>query len=182
MHRKALFVLILLVTSLGSVHTAVALPDQPSQDQPSAQPSPPPDRRAAVVRAFLRLNDDQFESFLRLLRARAETIDPLRRAWAEQTRELGRLLRAPDPDPIAVGSVVLTIRSTRQQIADAEDTFRSGFMDILTEEQRRRLAGLERFIENRLAAPAFLSLGLIDVGFGPEPRRTIMKALGLDLR
>jgi len=169
--KRGLFLsLILFVVSVTSFSSIVA-----------AQGPPRPDPRAEVVRAYLALDEAQFRSLLTLLQSRAEAIEPLVRAVAEQERELARLLRSPNPEPSAIGSVVITLRGTRQQIEAAEDTFRNGFRGILNEAQIRKLAGLERFIENQQAAPAFLTLGLIEVNLAPEPRRTIQKSLGLDL-
>jgi Spy/CpxP family protein refolding chaperone len=153
-----------------------------AQAQEPAQGPPRPDPRIEVVRTYLGLSDEQFRSLLTLLRTRAETIEPLLRTLVEQERELARLLRSPDPEPAAIGSVVITIRGTRAQIEAAEDTFRNGFLDILTDEQKRKLDDLEEFIENQRAAPAFLSLGLIEVDLGAGPRQTIRRSLGLNLR
>ncbi|MBI3952007.1 MAG: periplasmic heavy metal sensor [Acidobacteria bacterium] len=169
MKRALFWVLILVVVSVGSFNLVWA-----------AQGPPRPDPRVETVRAYLRLDDQQFRSFLTLLQTRAETIEPLLRTLGEQERQLARLLRDPNAEPAAIGSVVIVIRNTRGQIEAAEDVFRKGFLDILNEDQKRKLTGLERFIENQRAAPAFLSLGLIEVDLGPEPQRTIQKSLGLD--
>lgn len=167
MKRKLFSSLILLVTSLLSFNLAWA-----------QQPEPRPDPRVQMVQAYLDLSEQQTRRLQGLLRSRSETVDPLIRTLAEQEQELARLLRMANPDPIAVGTVVITIRGTRRQIENAQDTFRNGFEDLLTEEQERKLAGLERYVENERAAPAFLSLGLIEVELGPEPQQTLRKALG----
>ena len=179
--KRGLFSILILV-SLLSLNPIWAAPLRVSQDKDTAQAPPRPDPRVEVVRAYLRLSDEQFRSLLTLLRTRAETIEPMLRTLGEQERQLARLLREPSPEPAAIGSVVITIRGTRAQIEAAEDTFRNGFLDILTDEQKRKLDDLEGFIENQRAAPAFLSLGLIEVDLGAGPRQTIRRSLGLDLR
>jgi len=134
-----------------------------------------------IVRLYLELTPAQTERLIALLRTREETLAPLLRTLAAQSVELSRLLQAPRPDPVAVGSVVIALRGTRAQIENVQDTFRDGFLNLLTEVQKRRLASLEQFAENQQAAPAFLSLGLLEADLSPEPRRTIRRALGLDL-
>jgi len=166
--------LLLALVASGRLHAS-------AQDQEAAQTPPPPDSRVEIVRLYLGLTPSQTERLIALLRTREETLAPLLRALAAQSAELSRLLQAPSPDPVAVGSVVIALRGTRAQIENVQDTFRNGFLNLLTEAQKRRLAGLEQFVENQQAAPAFLSLGLVEVDLGPEPRRTIRRALGLDL-
>ncbi|MCS6817083.1 MAG: periplasmic heavy metal sensor [Blastocatellia bacterium] len=173
--HRLLGLFILLMLAISGRFSANA------QDQEAAQGSSPPDPRVEVVRTYLSLTPSQTERLTALLRTREETLAPLLRALAAQSAELSRLLQAPSPDPVAVGSVVIALRGTRAQIENVQDTFRNGFLALLTEAQKRRLAGLEQFVENQQAAPAFLSLGLLDVDLSPEPRRTIRKALGLDL-
>jgi hypothetical protein len=180
--KKGLFLaLIVVLISMSGSSSLWARPLDLSPDASLAQAPPPPDPRAEVVRAYLGLSDDQFRSLLTLLMTRAQTIEPLIRTLADQERHLAQLLQSPSPDPASVGSLVITIRGTRTQIATAEDTFRNGFMDILTDDQKHKLTGLEHFIENQQAAPAFLSLGLVEVNLAPEPQRTIRHSLGLDI-
>lgn len=180
--KRGLFLVLIFIVVIAPNFNSVGAASLPMwQDQTTAQPSPPPpDPRLGVVTAYLQLNEDQVRSLLVLLRTRSEAVEPLQRALHEQEGQLARLLQAPDPEPAAIGSIVITIRGTRAQIEAAEDTFRSGFMDILDNHQQRKLVGLEQFIESDRAAPAFLSLGLIEVDLRPEPLSTIGKALGLD--
>ncbi len=175
-HHRSVLGLFLLLTLIGSGRFYTS-----AQGQEAAQTPSPPDPRVEVVRLYLDLTPSQTERLIALLRTREETLAPLLRALAAQSAELSRLLQAPSPDPVAVGSVVIALRGTRAQIENVQDTFRNGFFSLLTEAQKRRLAGLERFVEDQQAAPAFLSLGLVEVDLGPEPRRTIRKVLGLDL-
>jgi hypothetical protein len=177
MKRAIFFVFVLAVISFMSATTTLASP-QGDNGASVAQQPPPPDPRIEIVKAYLALDDTQTGRLATLLRARTETIDPLRRALAQQEQELARLLRAATPDPTVVGSVVITIRGMRGQIETAQDTFRNGFEDLLTERQKRKLDGLEQYIENERAAPAFLGLGLVEVDLGPEPARTLRRALG----
>jgi len=103
---------------------------------------------AGLIVRYFELDEVQVEVFQGLLSTRHETVGLLR----EQARDIGAALReainAPDPDPFAIGELVLSEKAIGDQTRDAQEVFNQGFLDLLTEDQLGRYYALAR--ANRL--------------------------------
>lgn len=149
----------LAVTVLISL-VALALPVMAQEPAPNQEPP-----AIQIVGRFLQLSEDQLHQFETLLTQRRDTI----RGIAEQIRpleeQLRNLLNSNNPDPAAVGRLVLQIHGLQQEIRQAQENFLTAFRNLLNDEQRGRVAGVQRAARLVPVIGAFARLGLL-----PPPR------------
>jgi len=117
-------------------------------------------RAHEAVAGFLALTSDQVGAWDALLQARRDTVEPLRQQLRDVEQQLAALLGEPDPDPAAVGAMVITGHGLRVQIRDAENVYVSGFEGILTEEQMQKLHFIRGANRVQRLIPAFRLFGL----------------------
>jgi len=132
--------------------TAMEAGDQGAPDFPRAE---------RVITEFLGLDEDQVAEWQALWEAREEAVAPLReqlRATEEQLREL---LLGEDPDPGAVGALVLAGKALREGIAAAHQEYLMGFDALLTPEQKGKLGAVRRASRLVPILPAFGVFGLL---------------------
>ena len=129
--------------------------------------------RAAVIE-FLGLTEEQVAAWDALLETRKATVEPLREQLQAVEEDLAELLQGENPDPAAVGTLVLQARALREQIAAANQAYLDGFEALLTPEQATRLTLLRRAERAQPLFPAFRLFGLLPPepgGPGPGPWR-----------
>jgi Spy/CpxP family protein refolding chaperone len=145
--RKSLLSLALLL--------AFAVPI--SAQAPPPLGGPPPD---SVLKEILGLSDQQFASVRDLAHARASAADNLRRQLEDRQRALSDALSSPTPDPGTVGALVISTNSLQNQGGQIEAGFRNGFLALLSEEQKSKLAFIQSVEAALRAAGALHQLGL----------------------
>ena len=121
----------------------------------------------AVVRA-LQLTEEQVAQWDTLMADRRATVQPLReqlRAIEEQLRDL---LGQPEPDPAAVGALVVQGHDLREQIRAADEVYRQGFEDLLDETQAGKLRFIRRAAHVQRLIPAFHRFGLLRPAQQPD--------------
>ncbi len=108
-----------------------------------------------VVTRFLELTPEQEEAWRALMEGLRAQQQPL----ADQVRSLEEALReamtAPEPDPAAVGALVLEIHALRDQMRLNEEAYRAAFEALLTEAQMVKLQRLRQAAELAPLFPAF---------------------------
>ena len=118
---------------------------------------PPPE---LVLKEFLGLSDGQVASLRDLERARAGAASALAQQVEAQQQALSVALSAAPPDPGAVGVLVISITSLQKQFGQIQEGFRSGFLGLLSDDQKSRV-GFIQAVETALrAAGALHQLGL----------------------
>lgn len=131
----------------------------------AAQEGPPPgpfvDEAFRGVAAFLQLDESQAAAWTALLEDRGAAARPLHDAAAAVQAELEALLATADPDPTAVGELVLERRSLGEQLAEVNQTYVAGFEALLSEDQTARLGFVRRAARVRPVIPAFERMGLL---------------------
>jgi Spy/CpxP family protein refolding chaperone len=125
-------------------------------------------RRAAIAR-FLQLTEEQVATWDELLAAREEAVKPLREELRSIEEQLRELLQGENPDPTAVGTLVLAGKTLREGIAAAHKTYLEGFEAMLSPEQKGRLGAIRRAAHLAPLVPAFAAFGLIPPP--PQPAR-----------
>lgn len=118
-------------------------------------------RPIEVVSRFLQLTPDQVNQWNVLLTTREAAVEPLQRQIVEAERQIGELLKGDNPDPAAVGALVITIKQLREQIAAANDAYVEGFEALLTTEQADKLAFIRKAARVEPILPAFRVVGLL---------------------
>lgn len=127
--------------------------------QEPPQPGPPPPLQ--LVARFLQLTQDQVQQFETLLRQREETV----RSISEQIRTRGQrlesMLNSSNPDPAAVGALVLEIHGLSRQVRQAQENFMTALNNLLTQDQRDRVTAVQRASRLLPVIEAFARLGLL---------------------
>jgi Spy/CpxP family protein refolding chaperone len=143
---------------------ALALPVMAQQQ--IGEPHPAKD---AVVH-FLSLTPDQVTQWDVLAATREATVLPLRQKLSDVEGELQTLLGQDNPDPAAVGALVIQGKSLRDQIHAADTTYINGFGGMLDQDQAGRLDGIRRAAQLEPLFPAFRAFGLLGPPAPPPPQ------------
>ena len=135
----------------------IAIAAPMAAQMPSPPGGPPPE---LVLKEVLGLSDGQLASLRDLERARADAAGTLQRQVEAQQQALSGALSATPPDAGAVGALVISITSLQKQFGQVQDGFRTGFLALLSDEQKSRV-GFIQGVETALRAAAALhQLGL----------------------
>ena len=126
------------------------------------EPGPPdlPRAKQAVIR-YLELTPEQVAAMDDLLAVRAEELHPLRLELRHNAEALRVLLEEENPDPFAVGELILAGRELRLQIAQVNREFALAFEELLEPHQKARLLALRRAERLEPLFPAFRLFGLL---------------------
>ena len=124
---------------------------------------PPPAMEAAhntVVR-FLQLDDSQAAAWDGIYADHRAAEQPLRENIRDLEAELQELFDTENPDPAAVGALVIEIRSIREALFELDQSYNEDFMALLSEEQLNRLKFIRRADDVQKFIPAFKAFELI---------------------
>jgi Spy/CpxP family protein refolding chaperone len=145
-------------------------PENPMAGVQIGEPDAP--RARQVVIQFLGLTPDQVTAWDALLEARQAAVEPLREDLQAAEKALYDLLQGANPDPAAVGTLVLKAKALREQMAAANKVYIDGFDALLTTEQMSKLGFLRRAERAAPVFPAFRLFGLLPLqAGGPGPLR-----------
>jgi uncharacterized membrane protein len=126
---------------------------------PSFAQSPEP---PAVVAQILGLSQDQLTQWITILQARNAALQPFgeKAQMAQQT--VDQALSATNPDPLAVGQAIVTLRGLQMQIAAINSQSAAQFEKLLTPDQLQRLNDIRGAAHACPIVPAFYATGLLD--------------------
>lgn len=131
----------------------------------------PPRHEPKALIDFLGLSQDQISRLHTLNRDFARDAAPNREQARQKFRALRETMQANNPDPAAVGRAFLEAQQLRKQTEQSMSTARQNALNVLTAEQRAKLAELENAMKLRPAigeAMAFHLLAPSEGGFGFE--------------
>ena len=114
-----------------------------------------------VVIHFLQLSPEQIETWHGLIQARVEAAAPLREALADVQAQLDELFEQEDPDPAAVGELVLERHDLGEELAQVHRSYVDGFEAMLDENQMGRLRLVRGAAVVQDVIPAFQQAGLV---------------------
>ena len=123
-----------------------------------AQAPPAP----AIMAGFLGFSDTQAARFGQLLQGLQSTVGPLQQQMMAQQKALDTVLSADQPDPAAVGKLVLTVRALQKQIGQAFQSYHEGFLALLTQEQKEKTQAVIGAAQLLPAVRAFAEVHLLD--------------------
>lgn len=121
---------------------------------------PFPQAREAVAR-FLELTPEQVSQWEALLATLRETVAPLRVELRGLEGQLAGLLQQEDPDPAAVGALVLHIKGVKEAIAQAHRAYVNAFEGMLNGEQTAKLRFIRQAERVMPLIPAFKAVQLV---------------------
>ena len=113
-----------------------------------------------ILKTVLELDDQQLVELQSLMEARHTALSDVAARIDVVRRQLEAALAAANPDPAAVGALVISIRGLEREAAQQQESTRASFMGILNDEQRQRVESF-RFIRAAFAGGTALDeLGL----------------------
>ncbi len=143
--RKALLVVTLALLALPAFGQEGVAPDDPKNE---------------VIR-FLALTPDQVTQWDALIATREQTIPPLREQLEGIEEQIKGLLGQSNPDPAAVGALVVQAAGVKAQIEAARTAYVDGFEAMLGPDQVARLNFIRRAEKAVPLLPAFRRAGLL---------------------
>jgi len=113
------------------------------------------------VAAFLELQVPQVEALVQLLIQRQLAVIPLAQEIKQREAILAELFQSGEPNPLAVGQLVIQIRLLHGAIAAVQVDFLSAFHDLLFPGQQQKLGAIQVAAALQPILPAFKGLGLL---------------------
>ncbi len=123
---------------------------------PSANPHPPD------LKAFLNLSDVQIQALVQLHQQKGQTLQPLVQQATKAQQKLQQILSTPNPDPAAVGQLVIAMTALGQQFQQIVASFQQQAANSLQPDQKTKLPALQLSLELHPAALQAVSLGLLN--------------------
>jgi Spy/CpxP family protein refolding chaperone len=115
-----------------------------------------------IVAGFLGFSEAQGAKFGQLLEALQTTVGPLQQQMMAQQKTLESVLSADQPDPAAVGKLILQIRAIQKQIGQALQAYHDGFLALLTQDQKEKTQAVVGAAQLLPAVKAFAEVRLLD--------------------
>ncbi len=114
-----------------------------------AGPQHPP-RPQAVLAHYLQLTPDQITAWQQIEKDTAAAVKPLAQNERDLQKQVKTALEAPNPDPLAVGKLVVSADALREQIKGLRDAAKSKRLALLTADQKTKFDAFQ-------AAAAFIN-------------------------
>ena len=131
----------------------------------AAQPGPPPPpRRGDVLADYLQLNDAQKSAWKSARSDFEAAVKPLHDQQRAAHEQIEQLMSGANPDPAAVGKLMVSIKAIGDQIKAAHDALETKLGATLTTEQKAKFQAFEaarEFLQQRGPRP--------DAGPGQRP-------------
>ncbi len=118
-------------------------------------------RAKQAVTDFLGLTPDQVTQWDALFVAHEAAVAPLRDQLQSTEAQIRDLLKGDNPDPGAVGTLVISGKTLREGIQAANATYLDGFGDLLTQDQKAKFGAVRRAARLAPLLPAFGVFGLL---------------------
>ena len=114
-----------------------------------------------IVAKILSLSDEQAQTLGHIVRARSEAIRPAVEQVQAREPALARQLQSSDPDPQAVGRLVIEIKRIQEQMHHAIAETNQQFETLLAPDQSARLQQIRAVEPVCGVIPAFKAVGLM---------------------
>lgn len=104
-----------------------------------------------ALKDFLSLSDEQIQQLTAMGQEKQKTLAPLREQMREKAAALAEARRAANPNPTAIGQLVLETQRLREQVQSVNKEYHEKALALLDATQREKLAALEQ-VTRRAAA------------------------------
>lgn len=118
------------------------------------------------VKSYLGLQDSQMQSLQQLRQQQFQAVHSALSELATKQQSLREQLDRGSTDAAALGKLLLEIEGVRKRIAQTQQSYVSQALNVLTAEQKSKLAALEQALKLEVAARQAVALGLLAP---PEP-------------
>ena len=108
-----------------------------------------------------RLPENQLTALRALGETRRTASEALQAQLQAAQKALGDALKVANPDPANIGTLFLKVDSLQKQFKPIDDAFKTGFTNLLTAQQREKLAAIQAVEQQLKAAGALHALGAI---------------------
>ena len=115
---------------------------------------------APDLKAVLNLSDSQIQSLVQLQQQKPQALQPRVQQLEQDQQKLQQLL-GTNPDPAAVGKLVIEINGISRQIQQVLSNFQQQALNVLRPEQSSQVQSLGEALKLQLAAQQAVALGLL---------------------
>lgn len=126
-------------------------------------PAPPP---LDALKNYLNLQDSQIQALQQLRQQEMQAIRPLATELAAKHQSLRDQLDRGSTDAAALGKLLLEAESVRKRLIQTRDSYHNQALNVLTAEQKNKLASLE---QARKLAPVIWQAQALGLLAPPEP-------------
>jgi hypothetical protein len=119
------------------------------------------------LKTFLTLTDAQVQTLQNVMNSRNEASSAIYRQISEKYGQLYTLMNSDSATALQLGQLMVDIRNLQKQLPSVDGPFKTQARNVLTADQRNKLATLLQAIQLQTTAYQAVSLLLID---GPEYR------------
>jgi len=113
-----------------------------------------------TLNRYFQFDEEQLGQFQRLIRLRESTMDQLGVQLRQIRVDMNDLMMADPADPTAIGEKILEQAAVHDAMKDAQDTFVTEFLAMLSEDQMQSYNVLERAMRLRPVIDAAVKMGL----------------------
>ncbi len=112
------------------------------------------------LKGVLNLSDNQVQSLVQLQQQKPPVLQPLVQQMQQDQQKLQQLLGA-NPDPAAVGRLVIEMTAISKQVEQVLSNFRQQALNVLGPDQKNQVQSLAEVLRLQLAAHQAVELGLL---------------------
>jgi Spy/CpxP family protein refolding chaperone len=118
--------------------------------------------RFSQLQTYLGLSGAQLTSLEQIRQSESQALQAIQQSLATKEQALRTLLNGSSPDAAAVGQAMLDLQSTRQQIQQQRQQFRTQALAVLTTDQQAKLQNLTQAQQLQPDVSEATALNLID--------------------
>ncbi len=96
-----------------------------------------------AVKQFLNLSDQQIQELTALRKEQQNTLAPLHKQIQEKAAALAEARKATNPDPTAIGQLVLDVQRLRERVQSVNREYHEKALALLDATQKEKLTALE---------------------------------------
>ena len=146
-----------------SLPAQIAPPPGPLPGEPENHPNP-----VQAAQRILNLTETQVDQLLELRKSFMETGQNGRIALRDLQQQIATLLNSTDPDPAQIGTLEIQRRNLERRLQAVNQSYHQSAIAVLTQEQKDKVAQIERAIR---LAPQAMPLGALGLLEGPPMGR-----------
>ena len=119
------------------------------------------------LKAYLNLSDTQVQALIAVQKTQQDASMAIYKEISDKQMQLNNLLKADAPDPFQVGQLTVDINNLRKKLPLSGDPYHTNALNVLTADQKTKLAGLVSALQLQPAANEAANLNLINRPKGP---------------